>query len=173
MPLASVPMKLPATTINLVDEPATETPSLALPEITLRSAAVLPPTVSCSEDRPMTTPTELPMATVPVRSVPMKLREMVLKRTESLKLTPAPVLPETTLADPAPPTVMLLASRTKTPTPFGRATSPVASTPMSLPATVICAPPSMRMPNEALPEMRLPRPSARSPPTVWPADDRV
>jgi hypothetical protein len=64
-------MSLPSSRLPV---PPTSTPKLALPEMTLRSAAAVPPMVLLfvSPLKTMTTPTRpLPRATLPVASVPM------------------------------------------------------------------------------------------------------
>ena len=72
VPVVFVPMKLPFTALFVAPVPVIAMLLLALPEITLRAAAVLPPIVL--PDAPLMVRPELFLsAAVPVAFVPMKL----------------------------------------------------------------------------------------------------
>src|SRR6185295_8020262 len=104
-PLAFVPMKLPVIVVEneLPLPPFSATPMPALPEMTLRSAAVVPPMVVNEAPSDTVTPLRplpVPFATacVPVASVPMKLPLTALfVRPDPLIKMPSETLPEITL----------------------------------------------------------------------------
>ena len=76
VPFFFVPMKLPWTLLETEEAPAMTTPLPALPEMTLRSAAVEPPSASKA---PRMTPSPMfPSAAFPVVVVPMRLPLIVL-----------------------------------------------------------------------------------------------
>ena len=71
--MTSVPMKLPSTTLFDVPAKPIRTPSWRLPEIRLRAAAVVPPTVLLCAPNTMSRPlSALGTGDLPVMSVPMK-----------------------------------------------------------------------------------------------------
>ena len=149
------------------------TPAPVLPEITLRSTLVVPPTTLPDGPPAIWMPVKpFGMAVAPLGVVPMKLAETRFSSAPSSSMsTPWNRLPEITLrrALVAPPIVLWLApKRTNTPDWLGIAAVPARFSPMSLPATTLSVVPveEIWMPDEALPEMRL-RAVARSPPTVF------
>ena len=72
VPAASTPMWLPCSRLPVADAPTTCTPSLPLPAITLRSAAVWPP-ITLPADSTRRPALPLASANVPVTSSPMVL----------------------------------------------------------------------------------------------------
>ena len=176
-PSAVVPMKLPCTisplgaltTTGGAPPPGVKTlakaltPVLPLPEITLRSAADVPPTTTFGADivRP---PPAFGSAVMPLAVVPIKLflnivPEPMLMITPLLLLAraraPWLLLPEIRLRDAsATPPIRLSGDWLETPVWFGTAAVPVASVPMKLPSIVLLpSGPSSRMP--LLPEKPL------------------
>ena len=177
-PAAFVPMKLPATVLAVVPAPAMLTPDWLLPEMTLRAAAVVPPTVLLVVPALRTTPL-LPLKSPadPAALTPMKLPATVLPVVPAaLMLTPGPVLPEMRLPAPAvvPPMVLLLAPPvTTTPAnPLGIRAVPVALLPMKLPDTTfpVAAIPPMMTPWDVLPEITF-RSAAVAPPITLFGDE--
>ena len=77
VPARLVPMRLPWIWLPVEPAPPMLMPSLALPEIRLRAAAVVPP-ITLLAELSSTMPQALPAAAVPVALVPMKLPSMVL-----------------------------------------------------------------------------------------------
>src|SRR5690349_3042529 len=76
LPLAAVPMKLPMMRTLVAPAPWTETPFAIFPEMTLRSAGVVPPTVT--EDASKTwTPVEFGLGVRPAGSTPEKFPAIV------------------------------------------------------------------------------------------------
>ena len=77
MPSACVPMKLPITTADEATVPhrrrRRRMPAARLPEMTLRARGVVPPIVMPLDSKSAMPLFRLPIATVPVTSVPMKL----------------------------------------------------------------------------------------------------
>lgn len=69
VPVTSVPIKLPCTTLPTELEPAMEMPVL-LPEMMLRDAALVPPIRLFGESMMSTPARAFPRSLVPVRSVP-------------------------------------------------------------------------------------------------------
>ena len=133
VPLTSVPMKLPATRLP-VALPWMNTPSWALPEMTLRSPAVVPPIVLFDASMISTPSYAFPRAFVPVTLVPMKLPATRLPVALPWMNTPSWSLPEMTLRSPAvvPPIVLFDAlSAISTPErELPRGMVPVTSLPM-------------------------------------------
>ena len=102
VPLTSVPMKLPRTRLLLAFTPSMRTPCPPLPEMTLRSAAVVPPTVLFDAASIKTPLPALARTAVPVASVPMKLPAMVTRPEEATRM-------------PCPPNLLIKRPRTVLP----------------------------------------------------------
>src|SRR5215210_7050018 len=142
-PLAAVPIRLPWTLLPPDRNPASpemNTPASPLPEMTLRAASEVPPTVLL-DARTMFTPSRsLPKALVPLAVVPMRLPWTVLSTELSEMRTPDVWLAEMTLRAlrVVPPTVLLRASKRLTPSiPFPRPCVPPALVPIKLPSTLL------------------------------------
>ena len=75
LPVTSVPIRLPTTTLPRASPPIMRL--APLPEMRFRAASVVPPIMQKLDPAPRT-PTPLPTATVPVTSVPMKLPSMIM-----------------------------------------------------------------------------------------------
>ena len=129
------------------------TPLLMLPEITLRAATVVPPTVLPVDWSPMKTPKAFGTADVPAAFVPIRLPAMRLpveltngSCCRAVIETPLPMFPEITF----PVTVLLEALRTRTPAalPLGTAALPAALVPTRFPTTWL--------PVEGVPDITMP-----------------
>ncbi len=120
--------------LGLVVVPEMDTPSPVLPAITFRAAGTAPPTMLLVAPEVSSTPVPLAIAVVPETSRPMKLPSTILPVAVAPVIsTPALVLPEITSLNDVeiPPIVLSVDPVISTPTPFGAATVPVASVPMS------------------------------------------
>ena len=141
VPVESVPILLPATTLLVVPSSAMSTPSPLFSEMTLPAPAVVPPIVLPDAALSISTPVPFAMETSPVTSVPMSLPATRFPVVLPLEIsTPSFVLPEMTFPAPLvmPPIVLLCAPRlTSTPTPLGRASVPVMSVPIRFPSTTM------------------------------------
>src|SRR3954466_14259482 len=144
VPVISVPMEFPATTLVLVPSPLRTTPVSLLPEMTFRAAAVAPPIVLPRAPFVTITPKALGSVYRPAASVPMELPVSALPVVPDPVIeTPAPELPEITL----PVSVLPLAPlRISIPVPLAFGAVPAAVTPMELPMIVADDTPSTRRP---------------------------
>ena len=85
-PEISVPTKFPSTVLSDVPLPERKTPSLVLPEMTLRAPAMLPPTRFAVAPVSISTPVPLARGVCPETAVPMK------SPSTTLPVVPAPVI---------------------------------------------------------------------------------
>src|SRR5262249_6078866 len=126
-PVTSVPMKLPSTRLPL---PTSRIPWL-LPEITLRSAASVPPITALAADPETVTPTLLATLVVPVASLPIQFPATVWPPVPSSTM---PALVQALITNPR--TVLLPPVRSR-PMAFGPAVAPLSTT-NGLPANPGC-----------------------------------
>ena len=136
VPVVSVPMKLPVTTLSLVPTSAIRMPWPVLPEMTLAAPAAVPPTVFDLAPPRMA----IPPSVLGTAAAPVALRPTTFPRTRFVLVappviaTPLPPFPEIRLPSPVPvsPTRLLRASPvTHTPAPvFGTAAVPAWLVPM-------------------------------------------
>ena len=162
VPLTSVPISFPATTLLEAEPPWISMPVDPFPEMMLRSCPVMLPPIWLSGALTMSTPPlMLPSARRPEMSVPMRLPSTAFPVALLLRIsTPTARLPAIVLPAPTtePPTVFPGASRISRPSwPLPRASVPVASVPMRLPSTWLPleSNPEISTPLVPFPEMTL------------------
>ena len=128
LPVTSVPIKFPCTTLLVAPTFRISTPTLVFPEMMFRTAAVVPPIMLLAAPL-ITTPDALLTLVVPAELVPMKLPWIVALPTKTSM--PLPLFPEIRFPAPLviPPIVMLGALMRMPPAPFALAAAPVALVP--------------------------------------------
>ena len=127
-------MKLPTTLFPVATSipfPSMKTP-LALPEITLRSPAPVPPTTFPEAPRPMATPSlALPRRVDPSAPSPIVLPAIVFRLAVLLRSSiPEPLLPEITLSRIWLPSMSVSTADVPADWLLPRSTRPVRSVPM-------------------------------------------